>query len=221
MSHVVFPSEMKEFPHKLSSSGWNIARTKVHPTTGFSGTNDSRYVLPLSINQCDLQQQLSTNAAVLDCLLQPENTFENITQGSSESIDAESLLKMIVNSHPPIRVILDVGAQVLELRNEEVAQTWLSRVPAAQAAVFFNDHNELSVLSRDGITEPLMVSPFAKQMDQCLVYLDEVHTRGTDLKLPTDYRAAVTLGPGLTKDRLVQGTSLISLIRRFALLLIK
>ena len=41
MSHVVFPEEMKEFPHKLSSSGWDIARTKGHPTTGFSGTNDS------------------------------------------------------------------------------------------------------------------------------------------------------------------------------------
>jgi hypothetical protein len=53
--------------------------------------------------------------------------------------------------------------------------------------------------------EPLDVSPFAKQMDQCLVYLDESHTRGTNLKLPADYRAIVTLGPGLTKDPLVQG----------------
>ena len=39
----------------------------------------------------------------------------------------------------------------------------------------------------------LMISPFAKQMDQCLVYLDEAHTRGTDLKLPANYRAAVTV----------------------------
>lgn len=29
---------MEEFPNKLSSSGWHIAREKVHPTTGFSGT---------------------------------------------------------------------------------------------------------------------------------------------------------------------------------------
>lgn len=42
-------------------------------------------------------------------------------------------------------------------------------------------------------------------MDQCLVYLDECHTRGTDLKMPADYRAIVTLRPDLTKDRLVQG----------------
>ena len=206
LSRIVFPKEMKEFPHKLSSSGWDIARAKVHPTTGFSGTNDSRYILPLSIEQCDLPAQLHTNAAVLDCLLRSENSFKHGVEGSgSESLDAETLLRIVVGSEPPVRVILDVGAQVLEWKNEEVVRRWLSRVPEAQAAVFFDDRNDLSVLSRDGITESLMISPFAKQMDQCLVYLDEAHTRGTDLKLPTNYRAAVTLGPDLTKDRLVQG----------------
>ena len=39
MSSVVFPKEMKEFPHKLSSSGWDIARAKVHPTTGLANGN--------------------------------------------------------------------------------------------------------------------------------------------------------------------------------------
>lgn len=205
MSWIVFPKEMKEFPHKLSSSGWDIARAKVHPTTGFSGTNDSRYILPLSTEQCDLPAQLHTNAAVLDCLLRSENSFKHaVEESGSESLDAESLLRVVVRSEPPVRVILDVGAQVLEWKNEEVVRRWLSRVPEAQAAVFFNDRNDLSVLSRDGITE-LLNSPFAKQMDQCLVHLDEAHTRGTDLKLPTNYRAAVTLGPDLTKDRLVQG----------------
>ena len=206
MSLIVFPKEMKEFPHKLSSSGWDIARTKVHPTTGFSGTNDSRYMIPLSIEQRDLPAQSHTNAAVLDCLLRSENTFRHAMEESgSESLDAESLLRIVVGSEPPVRVILDVGAQVLEWKNEEVVRRWLPRVTDAQAAVFFDDRNDLLVLSRDGIIEPLIVSPFAKQMDQCLVYLDEAHTRGTDLKLPTTYRAAVTLGPDLTKDRLVQG----------------
>jgi Protein of unknown function (DUF3638)/Protein of unknown function (DUF3645) len=210
ISRVVFPKEMKEFPQKLSSSGWDIARAKFHPTTGFSGTNDSRYILPLSINQCDLPEQLHTNAVVLDWLLRPENSFKHAREESGrESIDAESLLQIVIGSEPPVRVILDVGAQVLEWNNTEVAQKWLWGVPAseAQAVVFFDDRNDLSVLSRDGITESLMISPFVNQMDHCLVYLDEAHTRGTDLKLPTNYRAAVTLGPDLTKDRLVQGTT--------------
>jgi hypothetical protein len=210
MSHIVFPKEMREFPQKLSSSGWDLAREKAHPTTGFSGTNDSRYILPLSVRQCDLPQQLHTNAAVIGCLLQPENTFYHSKQGTGrDSLDAASLLQVIVTATPEVRVILDVGAQVLEWQNVQVAREWLDRVPAdqAQAAIFFDETNELSVLTRDGMMESLMISPFVKQMDQCLVYLDEAHTRGTDLKLPTSYRAAVTLGPELNKDRLVQGMS--------------
>ncbi|ESZ91788.1 hypothetical protein SBOR_7826 [Sclerotinia borealis F-4128] len=207
LSVLVFPKEMKEFPHKLSSSGWDIARKKSHPTTGFSGTNDSRYVLPLSIDQRDSPKQLSTNAAMLDCLLRPENSFIDIEQFSATGVlDAEVLLGIISNLRPQVRVIIDVGAQVLELENEEMAKEWLSRVPEsqAQAAIFFDNRNEIWVLSRDGRKEPLLMSPFSKQMDQCLVYLDESHTRGTDLKLPPNYRAIVTLGPGLVKDRLVQ-----------------
>lgn len=206
----VFPKEMREFPQKLSASGWDIARKKPHPTTGFSGTNDSRHILPLSIDQCDLPSQLPTNALVLKWILRPENNFQRVVRNAlTERFDAPTLLNFIVAARPPIRVVLDVGAQVLEWQNEEVARQWLSRTLAshAQAVVFFNDHGELSVLDRDEMVESFMTSPFAGQMDQCLIYLDEAHTRGTDLRLPIDYRAAVTLGPDLTKDRLMQGKS--------------
>jgi hypothetical protein len=86
-----------------------------------------------------------------------------------------------------------------------VLRSWLKiRDSCIQAVVFFDDE-ELSVLDRAGRIEPLQTSPFAKQLDVCLVYLDEAHTRGTDLKLPRNYRAAVTLGQGLVKDKLTQG----------------
>lgn len=131
------------------------------------------------------------------------------TGPNSERIGVEELLRMLAK-HPDgrrIQVLLDVGAQVLELRNHEVAEKWLEVVPeyTAQAAVYFNDNDELTVLTRDGNTEPLMISAFAENLGSCLVYLDEAHTRGTDLKLPKKSCAAVTLGPNLTKDRLVQG----------------
>lgn len=68
-----------------------------------------------------------------------------------------------------------------------------------------NDDDEIVVISRDGTVEPLVSSPFAQQLDQCVIYLDDAHTRGTDVKLPSGFRAAVTLGPKVTKDRLMQG----------------
>ena len=73
------------------------------------------------------------------------------------------------------------------------------------AGVFFDDADNLSVLTQDGVVESFYSSSFFQLLDQCIVYLDDAHTRGTDLKLPLNFRAAVTLGPKVTKDRLVQG----------------
>ena len=210
MSHHVFPHGMKEFPHKLASSGWTLAKAKSHPTTGFSGTNDSRLLLPLSMRQSDLPQQLHTNAIVLDSLLQHRNSFEPVpTTPVGQGLGAKTLLQTVCGMKPPVRVLIDVGAQVLEWQNEDVAREWLALVPGREihAALFFNIENELVILDRQGRVELLITSPFARQLDQCVVYLDEIHTRGTDLKLPGNFRAAVTLAVGLTKDRLVQGKS--------------
>ncbi|KAL2159331.1 hypothetical protein VTH06DRAFT_2334 [Thermothelomyces fergusii] len=208
LSTVVFPKEMREFPLKLSASGWDLGKPKRHPLTGFSGTTDSKYALPLSVRELDLEEQRHTNSAVLACLLRDENTVLELggdeTDVSALTVDA--LLGAVTTSQQPMRVILDVGAQIIELSNLEVAQRWLGLVPEqdADAVIFFNDHDELSVLARDGSVDLFITSPFATQTDRCLVFLDQAHTRGTDLRLPDSYRAAVTLGPNLTKDMLVQ-----------------
>ena len=65
----------------------------------------------------------------------------------------------------------------------------------------------------DGTIEPFISSPFNQQLERCLVYLDDAHTRGTDINFPQGTRAAVTLGQNVTKDRLVQGKT-INHIRR-------
>jgi len=95
------------------------------------------------------------------------------------------------------------------ITNEEVAEKLLEfgcrNEFSPQAVVYFDENDEIIVRRRDGTTELLLFSSFADNLDRAFVYLDEAHTRGTDLKLPPRSRAAVTLGPRLTKDRLVQG----------------
>ncbi|KAF8834660.1 hypothetical protein BDN67DRAFT_873396, partial [Paxillus ammoniavirescens] len=206
LSRVVFPKEAKEFPTKLSCSGWDLAEEKDHVTTGFSGTNDGRYLLPTSITQRDPDHQLATNAKVLAYLLQPENRHYMCTTGKDgERRTAQKFLDLLVSQKPEIRVLLDVGAQMLELSNGALATAWLKLTKDAQAAIYFDDNEELTVCTRDGTTQPLLSSPFAQQLGKCVVYLDDAHTRGTDIKFPLGFRAAVTLGPKVTKDRLAQG----------------
>ncbi|KAI9441022.1 hypothetical protein H4582DRAFT_1811232 [Lactarius indigo] len=206
LSQVVFPRAAKEFPSKLSTSAWDLVEDKTNVTTGFSGTNDNRYLLPTSITQEDPVSQLSTNALVLQYLLQPENNHYECTEGiNGKRESAKAFLRRLIGHNPEIRVLLDVGAQMLELQNEELARHWLSLKPNISAAIYFNESDHLTVLTQDGTIEPLISSPFNRQLDKCIVYLDDAHTRGTDLKLPRGTRAAVTLGPKVTKDRLLQG----------------
>ena len=207
LAQVVFPREAKEFPEKIVTSGWDIAERKAHTTTGFSGTNDNQHLLPTTIAQCDPLDQTSTNAKVLTYLLQPENDHYLCSQeqgGPRPSV--QKLLELLVHQTPQIQVLLDVGAQILEMRNDELVQNWLKLRTDIPAAIFFDDNDHMAVMTRDGTIEPFISSPFNQQLDKCLVYLDDVHTRGTDLKLPRLSRAAIMLGPKVTKDRLLQGT---------------
>ncbi|VTO88436.1 unnamed protein product [Fusarium graminearum] len=208
LSQMVFAKECKEFPFKLSASGWDLGKKKSNVTTGFSGTNDSRYVLPLDMKQLDLPEQKHTNALVLNNLLRPENTITVMSADmKGTALNSRYLLIMVTEMSSHIRVILDVGAQIVDLTNLEFCKEWLKCYNGddhTPAVVFFDDSDNIMVLNRSGKVEELQRSPFADQLDQCLVFLDEAHTRGTDLRLPTSYRAAVTLGANLTKDRLVQ-----------------
>ncbi|KAJ0272112.1 hypothetical protein COL940_010631 [Colletotrichum noveboracense] len=212
MEYQVWVADSDHLPHAFGQlSGINLddreqCTKQVFPC--FRGTNDTRAFLPLTISQLDDEEQQHTNAQVLEYLLQ-DGTLVTLMpkQKTPGRSDAEVLLEIVTHLQPPTRVILDVGAQIIKLDNLGVAKRWLEMTEDSehtQAVIFCDDDNRLCVVDRRGRVESFQTSPFAGQVDVCLVFLDEAHTRGTDLKLPADYRAAVTLGASLTKDRLVQ-----------------
>ena len=103
---------------------------------------------------------------------------------------------------------------MLEMKNRDLVFEWLNQLNTARCVkigIFFNDFDNLSVVTRDRQVEPFHSSPFRQRLSECIVYLDDAHTRGTDFKLPPDFRALVTLGPKVTKDKLAQGTLMFSL----------
>lgn len=208
MSNIVFPKEGKEFDEKLSTSGWDLVTKKgLHVTTGFSGTNDNRFLLPLSIFQRDLPELQHTSGKVLDYVLREENLrYHCARDDQGRQLSAAGLISYFHRLDSTIRVFIDVGAQVLDFTNYDFIKKWMEVACDVDAGIFFDEDDNVMVLTRDLKLEKLAVSSFQNRMDRCVVYLDEVHTRGTDLKLPANVRAAVTLGPNLTKDRLVQGT---------------
>lgn len=219
LNNFVFPRHAKQFRMKLQASGWDIplfspddlsstsqsvGKRSQALTTGFSGTNDNRTMLPLTIKQEDLPGLSHTNAEVLTYLLQGRSRqYVLAADFRGRHLSELGLLKKISSMN--IRILIDVGAQILEMDNLSLVKAWLSVDFERPAAVYFNAENKPFVYYRRGHQMPLLASPYADNLSDCLVYLDEAHTRGTDLKMPADACGALTLGLGQTKDHTVQG----------------
>ncbi|GIQ82620.1 protein of unknown function DUF3645 [Kipferlia bialata] len=199
LSHFVLPLETKQFPQRLTASAWDLVNSEqcTHPVRGFSGTNDNGPTLPLGVSQRPLDSLVHTNGTVMRHILHEDNEHYELIP--------ESPLDMLSLVHKTgCRCLIDCGAQMIALSNRRVAQTWLRLTGSdVEAAVYFSDGNRLMVLNKQGITAPFEASPYCTQLHRCVVYLDDHHSRGTDLKMPS-WRAALTLGPRLTKAKLVQ-----------------
>ena len=190
MNNFVFPKEAKCFEKKHAASAWDLVLNgyctngDVVRTTGFSGTNDNKSLLPLSIRQEEVDSLRHTNAEVLSYLLEDRSSsYVHACRSNGGKLSAHELLDLVVKQYPPVTVILDAGAQVLELDNKTVAQEWLKRNALSDAALYFNENDRPIILYHNGKELPLYSSPFANDLTNCLVYLDESHTRGIDLKL--------------------------------------
>lgn len=211
LSRIVFQKEVKEFPSRLAASGWDLGRAKCHPTTGFSGTKDTCHLLPLEMRQIKAPNQGHTNALVLSNMLAASNRVVLLSElGHTGPCCGRQLIETIIGLEPAVGVILDVGAQVLEMSNEQAAKAWLELTEGdseTEAAVFCDDKDEFVVIDRQGSMEPLKTSPFARKLDLCLVFVDQARCFGTDLPFPAAARAAVTLGAKTTKDKLAQACS--------------
>lgn len=226
LNNFVFPQFAKTFSVKLQASGWNLFPSQNGGTcrvTGFSGTNDTRHLLPMLIKQADLPELAHTNAEVPYYLMAPRNQgYVRMNHVTGRRWTETDLIKHLANplgvprayTRPQnsTRILLDAGAQVLEHANREFAKAWLEEDTDAAAAVYFDDDHRAWVLYRTGNQTPLLASPFANNLDRCVVYMDESHCRGTDLKLPVNGKAALTLGQHLTKDALVQAAMRLRLL---------
>ncbi|KAI1274441.1 hypothetical protein F5Y07DRAFT_410255 [Xylaria sp. FL0933] len=210
LNHFVFPAHARQFEVKLQACSWDVPicldkQKHLTRTSGFSGTNDNRLLLPLTISQRDLPELQHTSAEVLSYLLQGRNRqFRTIVHSNTKRSKERCFLDDLKANG--ISVLIDAGAYISEMGNAELAQTWLQADSEAKAVVYFRNDNRAWVHYKSNTKEdvPLLATPFAEDLTGCNVFLDEGHTRGVDLRLPANARGALTLALKLTKDHTVQ-----------------
>lgn len=200
LSNIVYPQELKVFEKKLMCTAWDLCSDHVEQrVTGFSGTNDTKNILPLTVAQNDLAELENTNEEMRMILLDPRNM---VYQNPCKMGEKEILRELVKHE---VSVLLDSGALMLELSNKEVAIEWLNAMPSnCNAAIYFDETDTLQTIDRNGFIIEFDYSVYRENLNNCVVYLDDVHTRGTDLKFPADWVACVTLSGDITRDKTVQ-----------------
>ena len=151
---------------------------------GFSGTNDSRFLLPESMNYYDIPHLIGTNGQVISNLIY-RNNLNNNEKIYNVLIDNQNEIEIlkIINENST-KVLLDIGALIIKLENKQVAQEWLKiRNESDIEAVVYFDNNNLVVLEKQSRNViQFEVSIYKYKLEKCLIYLDESHCRGVDLQ---------------------------------------
>lgn len=140
----------------------------------------------MTIKQDDLPQLTHTNAEVLAYLLEPRNRhYVRMVDMHNKRLSEDGLLKKLLhpdgyrsNFQGRIRILIDAGAQVLEYDNRSLVKAWLKIDHEAVAAVYFDEEHRARVMYGKNTDIPLVASPFADNLEDCLIYIDESHCRG-------------------------------------------
>lgn len=204
LSTCVLPRETMQFPNRLSANAFNLADNRFGTITGFSGTKDSKLLLPSQIHQRipDCPTIQGTDGKMLDLILQ-NDSMHCISLGSL----AEKTLELIAILD--VDVLIDAGASMAGLTNKDVANAIILMAQNSRFSkkrkgiVYYENHTKnWMVESWDKQCWPLGSSPI-RECD-AFVYFDEAHCRGADMKLKDAAVALLTIGPEMRKDKLMQ-----------------
>ena len=202
LSNFTFPNETKYYKEKLTGNAHTLAGEG--ETKGFSGTDDRNDTMPESVVPKRLPSQEGTNGKMLHILSRERNSkYESRTEISSTM----NLLNQVceyATKNENCYVLVDAGAIITEMSNFDVSEHLIRKIHSRfEGVVHFSDKsNKIMVILTNGDYLPLSVCHIDNK--KLFVYLDEVHTRGTDLKLPLTAHGIVTLGKNMNKDKLLQ-----------------
>ena len=132
---------------------------------------------------------------------------------SKSSIQEQKIVSYTTTNHPEngiidklieckINYFFDVGAII---ENSKFPQIWFKRVNdnnEKKDGIAYFENNKLKYYDGESMFD---FHEIEIDLSNCLVFLDQYHTRGTDMKYPPNAVAAVSLEKNLMRDDIAQG----------------
>ena len=199
----VFPSNLRQYKQSICSSAFDLADTE--KSVGFSGTKDNRFVFPNQLHwkPCETPAIKGTDGKMIYLITKYTEKVCVIAEND------KTLWQRFVDLALKEKVgcIIDVGALCVGKSLKEQIVPWVAEHENFDkekfAGISFCDDNgkwkvydvEAKFFIERGTTIP---------DHQTFVIFDEARTRGADLKMDSNVVAALSLGPNMTKDKLMQ-----------------
>lgn len=218
LTAIVFPTEASQYSSKIMSSSWHLLGDPTdsedptkHINVGFSGTNDNYRLLPLLVAQSEPEGALdiaATNGQMLHLML---HASEVIHVGSHQSTKPQWQVVLQLAVDQELNALIDVGSLLAGTSNMKAAEYLLSLdhfPPALRGVIFFDpdsgtDGQWMVIAKETRDVLPRSRSPIKD--DEAFVLFDDARSRGADMKLQSTAVAGLTLGVGVTKDKIMQG----------------
>lgn len=203
LESCVLPRETMQFPNRLVANGFNLTDNPKGDVMGFSGTKDNHLLLPFGVclrTPEGAAALRATDGKMCHLIL----SIKRVVCLESKEALSKAVRRLVVDEGAD--ALIDAGATMAGLSNAQVAESLCELLPneSRLQGVFYFEPEAATwyVLSRRGRCWPQSSSPLHER--DCLVYFDESHCRGSDMKLNADAMAVLTIGPGMCKARLMQ-----------------
>ncbi|KAG2494611.1 hypothetical protein HYH03_007376 [Edaphochlamys debaryana] len=210
LTYCVLPTETRQFPQRLAASAWHLAGRGGGGVVGFSGTNDNHRLLPLQVHKAEPDEPslAATNGKMLHVILEHSLGFTTLPAESGGLPAWQTLLDTALalqRRGVELSALIDCGALLAGTSNRSAAAYLLSRLDRGRyRGVTYFDESQRSwvVEDRQGRRAPRHASPIPEA--DTFVLFDDARCRGADLKLRLGAVGVLTLGPGSTKDKVMQ-----------------
>ena len=189
LDKIVFPLTMHHQPIKLQASGQDLGSNMIFGMRmGFSGTPSD--CLPRSLRPCHYEP--GSEAKIIETLTLPEVVTVEILP----SWDVRSLIEHITQQS--FNALIDAGALITGMNNEQVARTLLSvGLPHMAGCVFLDDLDRKMIVDRTA-SKPIPLNRSGVPIHKRFSFYDQVHTTGMDIQQSINSRAVLLLGKDMT-----------------------
>lgn len=198
LNEHIFPEVMRHQGLKLSASGQALGGALLFSQRmGFSGTPSD--LMPIELGKCFYEK--GSDGKVIHTLTNSKVVTYEIM---SNSWSVKGLLDSIINSAVPFHCLIDTGALITGLSNEDVARYLLTHGLDFECVVFLDALDRKVVLTKSTMRVTLL-SQCGIPPTKRFIFFDQIHTTGMDIPQIASAKAVVTIGKDMTFRDYAQG----------------